>query len=420
MKNLSLEKINKSLFLLSFVLLIFKRGSFAISHMPNPFEIVFTLVVFLTIIDLILNKKIKEFWLSIPKKIWIAVFVMILSILAGWVFAVLVRNLPITFNNILEFGGFFIGLTAFVLVLFYTRKDESFRRKCLFALLTLSVYVLALLPAVTDSLHLASGTIFLGLSINPNVMAKILLVPAMAFMTFTIFELENKSLKLVYFLIAAILVSLVFWTGSRGALVSMSLGSLLLFFVFIFRDFRWRKTFITAALILGVILAGYLITPNQSRLAFLARNFSPVNIELTKEIIRGQKDPKVYRGEYLAVPESRLTLWPTYLKAISKNPIGVGPNTHFGVTTSKGRYWEIGPHNTYIELLLWGGLALLLSYFYILFGALKNLKKRLKLNFNKIDLALLVILFTLSIAVFFNDCLQFYWLFIILALASKK
>jgi O-antigen ligase len=420
MKNLTLETINKNLLLLAFISLIFKRGSFAASHIPNPFEIIFVVVVILTLVDFVKNKKFKEFWLSISKKIWIAIFCLIVSIILGWLWAIFYRGIPLTFNNFLEFGGFFIGLMTFILVMFYTRDDENYAKKSFYAVLALAAYALAVFPPITDFFGLSQGSAFLGFTTNPNIISKALLIPTIFFITFSLFEEKSKWLKLAYFAISCALVSLLFWTGSRGALVSMSFGSLFVYIIFVSHKFRWPKIFIGGFLIFAIICGGYLFSPKVAREGFINRNFDDAHTQLLKAVVRGEKDPQVFVSGVPIVPESRLTLWPTYFREIIKNPLGVGPNTHMGVTTSKGRYWEIGPHNTYIEIALWGGAIGFLSFIFMLFGAFKNMREKLKLNFNPLSVALFAILVVLSVSIIFNDSLQFYWFFIILALAKRK
>jgi len=419
LKNLTLVEFNKGLLLFAILSLIYRNGSFTNSF-PNPFEIIFVLLCILILIDLIKNNKIKDFFLSIPKKIWITLSCLMFSVLFGWVIAIFLIKIPTTFNNVLEFGGFAIGLVLFIFVLFFTKNDKKYAKKCLYALLFSVVYIFAVFPIVTNYFHLTNGPAFVGLTINQNIVSKILLIPTLFFSTYTIFEQKSKWHKLIYFIISAILASLLFWTGARGALLSMALSFLFVCLIFILHDFHWQKIFIGGGLIFMIILCGYLIAPNHAQNTFVERNLSLKRLTLAKNLILGNKISQDKTAEDYVLPETRLTLWPMYMKEIGKNPIGFGPNTHMDIAfLNGGEHKMIGPHNMYIEILLWGGLLGLCSFLYIVYSALKNLKTKLRTNFNRITVALLGIFFSLLIVILFNDSLQFFWFWAILALSLR-
>ena len=110
--KLSLEKINKTILLMALIYLIYRFGNFCNTLLPKPFEAVLIIVLILTTIDLIKNKKIKEFWLSIPRKIWIALLCLFFSVLSGWAMVILFKKIPFSMNAILEFGTFSISCAS--------------------------------------------------------------------------------------------------------------------------------------------------------------------------------------------------------------------------------------------------------------------------------------------------------------------
>src|SRR3989344_6167057 len=118
-KNLSLEEINKNLVFVALLALIYRIGNFYNTFIPKPFEIILVLIILLTFMDLLINKKFKDFFLSINKKVWIALSCLMFSVLFGWVIAFFIKKIPINFNVILEFCNFVISMVIFVLVLFY-------------------------------------------------------------------------------------------------------------------------------------------------------------------------------------------------------------------------------------------------------------------------------------------------------------
>ena len=421
MKTWTLEKINKYLLLLALASLVFKKSSFAATHIPNPFEIIFGLVLVLTLIHLIVNKKIKEFCLSIPKKTWIVLFCLIFSVILGWAITIFLKDLKPNFNNLLEFGGFAIGIALFVTVLFYARNDELYIKKCLYVLLVPTIYTLFVIhPPLAQHLNLATDITFLGLTISPSIISKILLVPAIFFVTLSLFEMKNVWRKSGYFLIASAMVALIIWTGSRGALVSMVFAILLVGTIFVVHQFRVQKIFVGLGLIVGIIICGYFMAPKYAKFGFIARNFSEFKIGVAKNLILGKPIPQFTHDGIPLVPETRLTIWPIYFEHTLKNPLGHGPNTHMGITSSNGKYLELGPHNSYLTIWFWGGLLGLISFFYLLFLAFKNLKIKLEKNFDPIDVAILGILAAVAMSIAFNDSLQFFWFWVILSLASRK
>ena len=78
-----------------------------------------------------------------------------------------------------------------------------------------------------------------------------------------------------------------------------------------------------------------------------------------------------------------------------------------------------GPHNTYLQIWLWGGLLGITSFLYILWRAFKNLHDNLRIYIDPLGVALLIILFSLSLSIMFDDSLSCFWFFVILALSLR-
>ena len=131
-ENLTFEPINRNLLLLALCLLLFRIGNFYNTFIPKPFEAILVLIILFTFADLVINNKFKEFFLSINKKIWMALSCLVLSVFIGWFVAFFIKNIPLNLNVILEFGNFVISLAIFVLVLFYTRNDKVNAKRYLY------------------------------------------------------------------------------------------------------------------------------------------------------------------------------------------------------------------------------------------------------------------------------------------------
>lgn len=404
-KNLTLEQVNKNLLLVALLSLLFRVGNFAIGYIPKTFEVIFALIVLLTAVDLLKNNKIKEFFFSIPRNIRIAVFCLVSSILIGWVFATAYLKIPLSFNMLLEFGTFIISLGIFILIIFYTRNDKTYIKKYFYALLAPVVYIFFMIfPEVAYHFNFALGNHFVGFTSNPNIVSKILLIPAMFFIVSSLFEIKNKWFQLGYVALSSFLVFLLFWTSSRGAILSLILGTIFIWLIFSLNNFNWKKLLKSGIIVFLILFIGFILTPSSVKNVILNR-ISNTEISIVASIN--------------STSESRLQIWSFYLKYVSTNPLGIGPNTHmnFNLMDNNGNYLNLGPHNTYLQIWLWGGLLGLLSFIYILISAFKNLFFKLKSNFDPITVALTAVLFTLLLSIMFDDSLSFYWLWVILALS---
>ncbi|KKP85918.1 MAG: hypothetical protein UR88_C0003G0001 [Candidatus Nomurabacteria bacterium GW2011_GWA1_35_8] len=430
-KSLSSETINKNLIFIAILFLLFRIGNFTIGYIPKPFELIVLIIVLLTIIDVLKNNKIKEFFFSIPKNIRIALICLVFSVLFGWAVSIL-KGIPTTFNMILEFGSFVFSLSIFLLILFYTKNDKIYIKKYFYALLIPIIYVIfVIFPELAYLLKTALEGHFVGFTTNPNIISKVLLIPIIFFSVKTLFEEKNKWFKLGYFALASLSVSLLFWTSSRGAILSLILGMIFIWLIFSFNHFNWGKLLKSGVTIFLICLLGFILTSKGVKEGVANRIFNTKIIDIqtkNKPIIKivdnktiteilNNKESVLIKLD--SANEIRLQIWSFYLRYLSMNPFGVGPNTHmnFNFIDNNGYYIRTGPHNTYIQILFWGGIVGLFSFIYILFFALKNLKIKLQSNFNILTISLMAILFSLSISITFDDSLSFYWFYIILALS---
>jgi len=432
-KNLTFEQLNKGLLLVSLIVLLFRIGNFYNTFIPKPFEIILVLIIILTFVDLLINKKFKEFFLSIDKKIWVALSCLIGSVFVGWFVAIFFKNVPINFNVILEFGNFVISLVIFVLVLFYTKNDPVSAKKYLYALLLPVGYIIfVFFTGGANYLNLENNGTFLGLTLNPNIVSKILLIPALFFTVHSLFKFQNRWIKIGHIAISCAMVALLFWVSSRGGLVALVLSLIFIWLIFSFNNFDWKKLFYSGILILIIFLIGFALTPQSGKQRVVLRALYPSGSDHSNYLTVQDKSANAVFVKFVndksnnpifiyPERETRFQIWPFYLKYILSNPLGIGPNTHlsFDLKDNTGEYINSGPHNTFLQIWLWGGLLGILSFMYIFISAFKNLFIKLKSDFNPFALALLGALFAVSISVMFDDSLSFFWFFIILALALR-
>jgi len=431
-KNLTLEQINKNLVLIALIALIYRKGNFYNTFIPKPFEIIVLLIVLLVVVGIFKNNKIKEFFFSISKDIRIAFICLIFSVLIGWG-ASAMKGIPYTFNALLEFGTFIFSLSIFLLILIYTRNDKNYVKIYFYALLLPALYgIFIFFPQAAYYLQLGSSGTFLGFTMNPNIISKILLIPTFFFISYSLFKYEQKWARPVYVIISSLTVSLLFWTASRGGLISLLIASIFIWLVFSLHNFNWKKLFYSGLIIFVILTIGFTLTPATGKQRVVLRalypsgsdhsSYLPIEDKSAGEVITKFINDKVGSPAIIYFSrETRFQIWPFYLRQVLANPLGIGPNTHFSfnLLDYSGDYINSGPHNTFLQIWLWGGLLGILSFLYIYISAFQNLFMKLKSDFNPFALALLGALFSVSISVMFDDSLSFFWFFIILALALR-
>lgn len=447
--NLSLESVNKFLLFLALASLFIRSGNFDNTLIPKPFEIIFSILVFLTAIDVIKNKRIREFYNSVPRNIWLAVIGLVFSILIGWSITLFAKKIPLNYEMALEFGRLAIAVATFLLIFFYSGKDNLIIKKYFYALLSSVVYIVFLfVPNIlADSLVTTAGR-FTGFTNNVNTISKLLLVPAMFFAAYSLFEKKNKLIKIIYIIVSAGAVALLIWTSSRGALLSLLLGLLFVFFIFIIENISRKKFLDGGLVIIAILFLGFLLTPYSGKQNFLNRSLNAdtsqvhyygIKDKSLKEIVENSfknndattvidngsnginnsiaiydikdKDTKTASG---ATSETRMTIWWYSIKQIPKNILGLGPayNLSYSGTPLSG-----GTHNSYLQVFFEGGIIAILSFGYILLRVVQNLKNELEYNFSKFTIAVSASLFSLLIALMFDANVKLFWFWVILAIA---
>lgn len=467
----SLEKVNKILMMVALASLAIRSGNFYMTYIPKPFEILFVMIVSLTIIDIVKNKKLKEFWNSLPKNIWLALGTLVLSILMGLFITIFIKGVPLNFYMVTEFGRLLIAMGLFVLIFFYTREDKKLIKKFLIAIISPILYIVLLAhPQYAfsyDYAHVSDGR-FYGFSSNVNTISKLLLMPAMFFMSYSLFWLKGKWQRLGFILLSAGSVALLLWAASRGALLALIVGLFAIFALFVARNFSFKEVARASTIILSIFILGFLFTPYSGKQVVLNRvlnkdtdqthyqwlkdralkdivldSFSSKNSEKedddkaieiidygdeinSKTIVKAEYDGRPINASVIVgvpVPETRAIIWPFHIKQAIENPFGVGPgfNTHIKVFMPQvGDYVGTGSHSSFIEQWLWGGIIGLVSFCYILFRAGQNLKIKIGRKDNDaMIVALAGIFIALIVAIFFDDSSKLFWVWAISAMAIK-
>ena len=137
----------------------------------------------ITIAYIIRFRKLKEFFLTLPKHIFITLLVLVASVLFGW-FTAGLKGQSVTLNMILEFGTFGISLVTFLLIIFYSHQDRKMFNLFFYSLSLPAIYTLfVFFPFLAQGIFVANDNNFLGLTSNVNIISKILLIPSMLFIS---------------------------------------------------------------------------------------------------------------------------------------------------------------------------------------------------------------------------------------------
>lgn len=425
------EYIAKNLLLAALALLVFRNTSFVVTGIPKPFEALFILVVLLTLVDLCWNRKWAVFFAAIPKRILIAALVMVGSIGIGWLAAVFLRDMPSTLNMFHEFSAFMVAAVTGVLVLYYSHGDEAYIRRVLYALCIPALYTFAVfVPDIALKIGIADGGTFRGFTDNVNIVSKALLIPLMTASAYALVSNLRLWQRALAIILAASLFALVLWTSQRAAILAFiaSAGSVWVVLAYIQRD--WKKMIRNGVMLVVIIAFGFGFVPHEGKKAALDRilnldgnqsGYEKIKDKTIAEIVETsiQKDQGISTATIAGekTPEPRFLMWKEYGRIVLANPLGLGPNTHMPVTIHSTRvtFQNPGPHNTYLTTWLWGGVAGIAAFLYILFVAFRSSIKAIKADLTPVRLAIFGSFAALAIALFFNDSLPYIWFWVLLA-----
>lgn len=423
--TVSFKGINKLLLLITLASLStnLEKGSFSRAFIPSIFQVLLVISIVATVIYILKEHALKDFLTAVPRKVWLAIGGFYVVTLIGWVIAIAFLAIPTTLTTILDFGTYTMGIVLFVLVSFYTKNDRAYARWCLYAILIPNLHLLYYF--FTHGLVGYWGVpndFSLDRVLDPNILSKTLLVPALFFISMALFALKDKKwMKVVlYGALASIATMMIWWTVSRGAILSLLAGAALTWLVLSVRIGSWRKGFMGGLLVLSILFLGLAINPSNTKQAILLK----VSNTFTLPAASGGKVANVTVDEIQKLPqtESRLIIWHLYPRYILEHPFGVGPNSahDFNFHDKDGVHIYYGPDSTYLVVALWGGILGLLLYLYILWSAFAELWKKWKRDSDVFTLVLMSILFTLSVVLFFDGILSLYWFYVVLALAVQK
>lgn len=291
----------------------------------------------------------RESPLPFPRRTTVWFGVGILTIVAGTLYVIVTHEgfAPVALKEYLRMAAC-IATVGGVYVL--SRFDESFAKKSLYALALPSVLTPLivylpnrLLPLVLDE----SLTRFAGFLVDPNYFASIQILSAFALLavSFTMPSGKKVWAAIPGMILFSLTVGTILWSGSRGGVIGLMLG-LVIFAVFAVWKKPSGKTVLAACAVAIACMTSFFVMPKTARNDILSRSANIVdrNASSVPMSIAGQ--------------QGRLEIWRNSIGPIAKNPFGYGLGYH-EITDihGDGKPHRVA-HNTILEILLTGGIAL--------------------------------------------------------------
>lgn len=295
------------------------------------------------------------FLISFNRKIYLRNITMAMPLCLWLVYAVF----SVLWSSDFSWWMYFIKIYAFQIILVITvishseLVDMDYMRFGLIVAGILASTLLICFPNSSGFTEEGRRTIIIGSTVfDPNIVASIIMLGVFCSLYY-IFTLKKKHF--IYKLISAYCFIGILFTGSRGALISIVGGMLVVLLTEMRQDRKSRRNAIL--LLLGTVIV-----------LVLAYNLLPDNLIKS----RFSKDTILGFNEYESGAHNRYSIWEHALILIKNNPIfGYGCGNFFSaITTVYSRM--SASHNLYVLLLvefgaigcfifLWGIFAILLK-----------------------------------------------------------
>lgn len=305
--------------------------------------------------------------ISMRRGIYLALQGLVFSVLIATATSLSRYNVSFTRSGIVMLIKLVLCLSLFILTYTYLKEDKLFCKR-----LSLAFYLppLILIPFLffseltyewlTDVFIAGGEGRFYGFSSNPvNLAQSIVIALSFVYILF-LYNYSNKRwlLSLLYLSFTVGLLGLLFWTQSRGfvitAIVIIIIENVLVA-VYLNRNiFNIITMYIYNSLTVLLIIGTFLILPSDI------------------------KSLSYSRLSHLYA-EDRVLLWSYYSELFMQNPLGLGLNYTEEFTIKRPELGDpLHPHNSVLDLGILGGVGLLFSIFYLLTKAFLNIKNKLR------------------------------------------
>ncbi len=433
----------QTLLCLSIAVISLRSNIFLVFPSTRPFELGILAVFVITLFDVIKNNKWQLVGDFISQTYFRISLLLVTTVIIGWVISLVSVGIPYSVNSLLEFGAFGVSLVSMILVGWYIFCDEFTLKAVFYSILVPTLFIVfIILPHQIKSLVLQSNIKFIGFTNNPNVFAKFLFAPLLFFYSYSIFK-KTAVKKIVGWIISILLVTLLFWTTSRASLLAVVIAIGMIFIWYCYQNFNLKKVLTILTLSLSIAVIGFILIPYNIKQLTANRLLNSDNRQLPYNALKQESLDTIVRNSFNKTPilvsktdgetetlltnksvsETRLEIWPYYIRLNALHPFGIGPNTHIEnhLLSRYGTAMNTGPHNTYLQVWMWGGIAGLLSFLALIVIALvSGFRLILKNRDDTVFLALATTFLAFLFANLFDDNLGQYLFFIILGMLLQN
>lgn len=413
----SLRGVAEILIFLSTATLFYRRE---VLYLFKPFEIGILCAV-LCALAYALNEK-RNIVREIPNvSLWLTLFALMLFFSAiGTVNGYLIYGIA---EPLKTAGGFFylgINMAAFLLVLQYGRARRFRYALRLSFISSLAFAPFVFMPGRAEQLGFITEEIhFWGLHKSPTTFAFLASIACIV-LAGEYFGASRKIPKAFYAAGIVLMFSLSLWTGSRAALLALTLA------------FMWtvlhnqlllvtRTSLVLTALI--AIAVSFSILPHRVQIMALDRIYPHISGNLPDP---DRFDTTSLTSAFGSMTElrpslpyqSRQSLWPQSIALFARNPIGLGVEYFRSAQAIRQDGHATHSHNTLLQIGLTGGIGLLITCVFFLRALFIQLARSAK------DAEWLTLTGMLAACFAFLMIGEFFyiapWVWIIAALASVK
>jgi hypothetical protein len=316
-----------------------------------------------------------------------------------------------------EFSRMVACFLVFIEISTITKHVQSFIKWAIWSLIIPSIILPLIYFVPQNAMHYleyvnGEKIRFTGLFENPNAYSQFMIIPIILILFYiSKSEINNrKTLFLAFlgFFFSCLSVGTIIWSGSRSGILGL-IAALSIFIFILAKSTPLKKIILKVILLIFLFPIGYFVLPNS---------------EVThKQIISRLEEIKTVGGDGVTKEtrlftgaQDRSGILVNSLKYIVKNPLGYGPEFSYSINITDNYGKEhMGSHNIILQLVLTGGILLLILSGYALFKILQQTFIIYRWSFTEINI-LIAILLGIIVSSLFSDYLYARWLWVILAL----
>jgi len=290
-------------------------------------------------------------------------------------------GVPINGEGILEFGRLMEAIFLVIAIGFFQSYNGNFFKKVIFAQLSTVVYAAAFFLPKSFLIAGDMGRLRL-FENNPANVAYYSFIS----MTFVLVWLlaRNTSMKkrVVLSALGVLYAGTLLWTQLRGVWVGMAISIIFIIGYTAYRSFlskgRFKYIAVASAAVLSLFLLGFTAIPSFPKDLVLLRLVDPHFVAANRFDVYTENPGVIFKTITQQKPTfyfqdpSRSYLWKEYSKRLLESPWGFGASFYPSLTVIYNNK-PLAPHNLILEILVLGGVFMLLGFFDFFIRAYKNI-----------------------------------------------